>query len=283
MSSDAQHVVKRFVQNYVKGQQVTVVAGHDESEDCLLTLDRDLTAISLQKGRSISLSEVCQICVGFDAEEQGVDLPIDELSVAFLLNDGRDVAFRFRDIEHRDTFAICMSIFVDKLRGDSNGEDVEGPLGSDEEVHYRNSEHDANMSLSPASSDGADAKMVVKRFVRKYVKGQQVTILNVNGGVSECVVTLDRKLTLLCIQRPGGLKQRRIHLQDIEEISVGTEAEDEVDLTLDENCVTLLLEDGQAVGISFGDVEERDTFALCISIFVNSRRGEKIRKQSQGK
>jgi len=280
MSSEAQQVVSKFVQQYVKGQQITVVAGHDDEEDCLVTLDRELTALSLQKGRLISLSEVCQIYVGFDAEEQGVSLPTDELSVTFLLDDGRDVAFRFLDIECRDTFAICMSMFVDKIRGNGNGEDAESPAISDEEVDGQKSEHVTKASLSPTSSDEGSAKMLVKRFVRKYVKGQQLAILNVNGGMTECMVTLNRKLTLLSIQRPGGSKQRCIHLQDIEEISVGTEAEDEVDLILDENCVTLLLEDGQGIGFSFGDMEERDIFAFCISIFVNSRRGEKIRRQS---
>lgn len=273
------------MQGFVKGRQITVVAGHGEEEDCLLTLNRELTSLSLQKRRSVPLSEVCQICVGFDAEDQGVDLPIDELSVSFLLNDGRHVAFRFLDVEDRDTFAICMSMFVDKVRGNSVGEDVHGesPRSADEDSDCQKTDHTGSTSACSTPSEGADAKTVVKQFVKSYVKGQHVDILSVNGGTTLCIATLDRKLAMLSIQRPGGSKQRHIPLQDIEEISIGTEAEDEVDLPLDDNCVTLLLEDGQGLGFRFRDAEDRDTFALCISMFVNSRRGEKVRKQREGR
>jgi len=269
------------VQTFVKGQRIKVVAGHDEEEDCLITLDRKLTMLSLQKGRSISLSNVEQICVGLDAEDEGVDLPIDDLCVTFLLNDGRDVAFRFLDVEERDTFAICMSMFVDKLHGRAL-EDREQP-SSDDEVDCQKTEQTASTSASSTPSTPADAKTVVKHFVRSYVKGQQVAIVSAHGGTTGCVMTLDRKLTTLSIQRPGGSKKRHIPLDVVEEISIGTEAEDEVDLPLDENCVTLLLEDGQGLGVSFDNVEERDTFSLCISMFVNSRRAERSRKQLEGR
>jgi len=277
MTCDAQQVVKQFVQSFVKGRQIRVVAGYEEEEDCLITLDRKLTAMSLQKGRLILLSKVDQICVGLDAKEQGVDLPIDELCVTFLLDDGRDVAFRFLDMEERDTFAICISMFVDKLRGNSAGEDTEYSNDADEEMDCQKTEQ------AVSCAGGGDAKAVVKQFVKSYVKGQQVAILSTNGGITKCIATLDRKLTTLSIQRPGGSKKRHIPLEAIEEIAIGTEAEDEVDLPLDDNCVTLLLEDGQGVGVSFCNVEERDTFALCISMFVNSRRGEKSRKQFEGR
>lgn len=283
MACNAQQVVKQFVQSFVKGRQIRVVAGYEEEEDCLITIDRQLTALSLQKGRFILLSKVEQICVGLDAEEQVVDLPIDELCVTFLFEDGRDVAFRFLNMEERDTFAICISMFVDKLRGSSAGEDTEHLDNDDEEMDCQKTEHTASTSVSSTPPSGANAKTVVKQFVQRYVKGQQVAILSTNGGTTECIATLDRKLTSLSIQRPGGSKKRHIPLEAVEEISIGTEAEDEVDLPLDDNCVTLLLEDGQGVGVSFSNVEERDTFALCISMFVNSRRGERSRKHFEGK
>lgn len=280
---DAQQVVKKFVRTYVKGRHHVVVAGHNEEEDCLLTLDRKLTALSLQQGRSIPLLEVCQICVGLDAEEHGVNLPLDEMCVTFLLNDGRDVAFRFLDTEERDTFAICISMFVDKLRGNSASEDLYGPSSGDEEGVCQKTEHAESTSPPFTQSNGSSAKEVVKAFVKSYVKGHHVTILSVHGGMTECIATLDRKLTLLAIKRSGASKQRHIPLETIEEIVIGTEAEDEVDLELDDNCVSLLLEDGSAVGFSFSNVEERDTFALCISMFVNSRRGERTRRDNEGR
>jgi len=135
-------------------------------------------------------------------------------------------------------------------------------------------------SITP---DVGQAQFVVKRFVRSLVKGQEVSVLAVNGGVAECVASLDRKLTTLSLQRSGkkDSKKRGIPLEDVVEISVGDAAKEDVDLALDEMCVTLMLEDGSAVGFRFSDAEARDTFALCVSMFVEGRRGEVQKKRRE--
>mmetsp|Transcript_29395 Transcript_29395/g.83675 ORF Transcript_29395/g.83675 Transcript_29395/m.83675 type:complete len:126 (+) Transcript_29395:613-990(+) len=74
-------------------------------------------------------------------------------------------------------------------------------------------------------------------------------------------------------------KKRTVPLEDIREVLVGEDASDEVDLPVDGQCVTLLLSDGSAVGFRFDDIEERDTFALCISMFVDGRKGEINRRR----
>lgn len=149
---------------------------------------------------------------------------------------------------------------------------------------------DAGISAAASDSTAASitpdvgqAQLVVKGFVRSLVKGQQVTVLAVNGGVAECVASLDRKLTTLSLQRAGkkDSKKRGIPLEDVVEICVGAEACEDVELPLDERCVTLMLEDGNAVGFRFEDAEERDTFALCLSMFVDGRRGEVQRKRKE--
>lgn len=65
-----------------------------------------------------------------------------------------------------------------------------------------------------------------------------------------------------------------IPFENVSEICVGTDAADEVEFAVDENSVTLILDDGQAIGFGFDNSEEREAFALCLSMFVEGRRNE---------
>eukprot|EP00747_Dinoflagellata_sp_TGD_P181678 gnl/TRDRNA2_/TRDRNA2_35594_c0_seq1.p1 gnl/TRDRNA2_/TRDRNA2_35594_c0~~gnl/TRDRNA2_/TRDRNA2_35594_c0_seq1.p1 ORF type:complete len:221 (+),score=54.11 gnl/TRDRNA2_/TRDRNA2_35594_c0_seq1:99-761(+) len=136
-------------------------------------------------------------------------------------------------------------------------------------------------SSTPDISQVNGAQQVVKAFVRSFVKGRNLRVLSTNkDGGTTCTAFLDRQLTTFALQRSGkkDAKKRCIPLENICEISVGAEAAEDVELPLDEFCVTLFLEDGQAIGFRFEDNEERDTFALCLSMFVDGRRGEVKRK-----
>jgi len=158
-----------------------------------------------------------------------------------------------------------------------------GRQSDDSSCDGRTDQSSAATSTSTAASTAPDmgkAQAVVKTFVRTYVKGQKISVLTVSGDTTECIATLDRRLTTLSLQRSAkkDAKKRGILLAEINQVCMGQEAGDEIDLPLDENCVTLLLEDGNAVGFRFEDVEERDTFALCLSMFVDGRRTELERK-----
>lgn len=149
-------------------------------------------------------------------------------------------------------------------------------------------QYSAAASDSTAASTTPDmgkAQHVVKNFVRTFVKGRSVSVLTVNGSTTECIASLDRKLTTLSLQRSGkkDAKKRGVPLHSITEVCVGLEAGDEIDLPLDDLCVTLLLEDGNAVGFKLNDIEDRDTFALCLSMFIDGRRGEMERKAKKEK
>mmetsp|Transcript_97095 Transcript_97095/g.274450 ORF Transcript_97095/g.274450 Transcript_97095/m.274450 type:complete len:295 (+) Transcript_97095:114-998(+) len=150
--------------------------------------------------------------------------------------------------------------------GDSepqNGSDLSSAAASDS-------------TAATAVPDIGQAQLAVKNFVRTYVKGRDMSVLSLNGGIAMCHASLDRKLSTLSLQRCGkkDAKKRGIPLEDINEICIGEEAGDDVELAVDGMCVTLLLQDGQAVGFRFDDIEERDTFALCLSMFVDARRSE---------
>jgi len=128
-----------------------------------------------------------------------------------------------------------------------------------------------------------DAQVVVKAFVRGMVKGRPMNVLSQNGGTAECTVFLDRKLTTLSLARAGkeDSKKRAVPLQDISEIQVGAESGTEFGLPTTDLCVTLVLENGQAIAFAFEDEEKRDTFSICLSMFVDGRRTEVARREEK--
>mmetsp|Transcript_57632 Transcript_57632/g.137036 ORF Transcript_57632/g.137036 Transcript_57632/m.137036 type:complete len:253 (-) Transcript_57632:100-858(-) len=145
-----------------------------------------------------------------------------------------------------------------------------------------------------------EAQQVVRAFVQIMVnKGQVIPVRTSNGSHMECHVQLDRQLSKLTMQRvaqrrgaalgmlrksareghevsPPQLtgKKREILLRRVSEIVVGLDARDAVAIPLDEHCLTLLLMDGQAVTFHFQELVDRDTFALCLSMFIDGQRSE---------
>ncbi|CAE8604472.1 unnamed protein product, partial [Polarella glacialis] len=122
---------------------------------------------------------------------------------------------------------------------------------------------------------------VIADFTRKMVKGRSVMVLATTGSTIECIASLDRKLHFLSIQRAGkkDAKKRSIPLEEIEKVSVGTDLASESGLPLDEFCVCFMLKEGQAIAFRIEDIEERDTFALILSMFVDQRTQEVERKK----
>jgi len=149
-----------------------------------------------------------------------------------------------------------------------------GPGASDRSAHHAG---DVDGGTGATSADDvAQAQKVVKNFVKGIVKGRTIRVLSTHGGTAECIVTLDRKLTVLSIQRAGKKdgKKRGIPLERVVEICVGADIRSAIELPVDDVCVVLVLDDKQAIGFRFDDVEDRDTFALCMSMFVDGRRNE---------
>mmetsp|Transcript_79078 Transcript_79078/g.219726 ORF Transcript_79078/g.219726 Transcript_79078/m.219726 type:complete len:271 (+) Transcript_79078:117-929(+) len=144
----------------------------------------------------------------------------------------------------------------------------------------RDGQKEPSCASSSVGSNSA-AQKVIKTFVRAMVKGAELSVLTTAGGIAQCNVVLDRKLTTMTVQRAGNKdgKKRSVPLERIVQVAVGEEASGEVLLKVDDMCVTLLLEDSQAIGFRFRDIEERDTFALCLAMFVDGRRAEVERKQ----
>jgi len=139
---------------------------------------------------------------------------------------------------------------------------------------------------SGAGSSGVDimqAQLVVKNFVRSLVRGTPLTLLSVSGGLAECIVSVDRELTTLYLQRAGAhSKKRAVPLEDVFEVTVGECGGKDFNLHTDTMCVTMVLQSGQALAFQFDTEEDRDTFALCFSMFIDARRAEVPNRSGSG-
>lgn len=60
-------------------------------------------------------------------------------------------------------------------------------------------------------------------------------------------------------------QERRIQLEQIDDISVGCDAQEQLSVRVDDHCVSLLLEDGRGLTLHFEDTEQCNTFAECLS------------------
>jgi len=129
------------------------------------------------------------------------------------------------------------------------------------------------------------AHHLVKNFIQSVVKGITVTMLFPSGSpAAEGVVSLDRGLKTMYLKRIGNAtdgKRRIVPLEQIRGIIIGDDSLNDDSLPATELCVTLFLEGNaqdQTVTLEFPDLEERDTFALCLSMFVDGRRVEVERR-----
>eukprot|EP00420_Gonyaulax_spinifera_P001881 CAMPEP_0197937696 /NCGR_PEP_ID=MMETSP1439-20131203/116938_1 /TAXON_ID=66791 /ORGANISM="Gonyaulax spinifera, Strain CCMP409" /LENGTH=298 /DNA_ID=CAMNT_0043560729 /DNA_START=78 /DNA_END=974 /DNA_ORIENTATION=+ len=139
-------------------------------------------------------------------------------------------------------------------------------------------------SRASSSGDERQRKKMVERFVKGLVKGLRVSVLSVNGDLVDCLVSIDREITTISLQRASAksAKKRGIPLGQILKVCTGKEGLEDLELPVDELCATVLLADGQTVSFSFEDIQDRDTFAKCLSIFIEGQRA-RLKQKQQGK
>ncbi|CAE7646708.1 unnamed protein product [Symbiodinium pilosum] len=115
------------------------------------------------------------------------------------------------------------------------------------------------------------------------VKGRELRMLSTTGRSLLCLVTLDRDIRHISIQLAGktDAKQRFVNLKSIEQIYVGEDVADDIELPVTSFSVTLVLEEGQAIAFELNDEEERDTFAMCMQMFVDGNRKDAERRKAK--
>jgi len=114
------------------------------------------------------------------------------------------------------------------------------------------------------------AKAVVKDFVKDMVKGRKLNVMTQAGQVRTCSASLNRSLDSLSIK--VGPQKRTIKLKDVEEIHAGDERIEGVTTPLDELCATLMLASEDCITFRLNDVNDRDTFVMCLLMFCNHQK-----------
>merc|ERR1712061_95001 len=103
---------------------------------------------------------------------------------------------------------------------------------------------------------------------KSMVKGRELHVALPNGNIRAVTVSLTRSLDILKIKVSG--QTRQVRLLDIDEIVVGTETGESqacegLETPLDELSVTLALTTQECITFRMRDVEQRDTFCMCLS------------------
>mmetsp|Transcript_94775 Transcript_94775/g.271878 ORF Transcript_94775/g.271878 Transcript_94775/m.271878 type:complete len:197 (-) Transcript_94775:68-658(-) len=150
--------------------------------------------------------------------------------------------------------------------------------------HGKTYQEEADAQYLDGPPEVEKAQNVVKNFVRCLIKGLPVSLLSVHGGTADCLAFLDRRLTQLELQRTDKVdaKRRQVNLEEIAEVVVGEYGGQDFNLPTDALSVTLVLDSGQAIGFRFDNDEDRDTFALCLSMFIDGRRLDISKNIGQG-
>jgi len=106
----------------------------------------------------------------------------------------------------------------------------------------------------------------MQTFVKNMVRGKEMCILSVDGELTTCTCSFDRKLRNynLLISK----KMRSISLAWIKEVFQGVEPLG-IATPLDELCATIMLKCGEHLSFRFAHVKERECFSLCLQMVVD--------------
>merc|ERR1712224_753255 len=117
--TEAKKLVQTFTKEMVRGKPLTVVMenGRKVSAQCSLSRQLDNFKISVGgKVRKIPLVDIEEIIAGEDALQsaarEGLETPLDELSVTFALRGSSCITFRMQSVEERDTLVMCLGMFA---------------------------------------------------------------------------------------------------------------------------------------------------------------------------
>eukprot|EP00435_Cladocopium_sp_Y103_P071358 s880_g37.t1 len=158
---------------------------------------------------------------------------------------------------------------------------------------------EAPHETSTTVGGSSPARDLVRKFVRDMVQGKAARIPPVPGCLANflniqviwcqawpdvcaqpVIVSLDKRMKKLCV-RSSDLSaevsmQLAVPLTSIASIAFGCCNPGEGRLMSTELSVTIFLDEGYgpSIVLEFRDLEERDTFAICLSMFVDGRKVE---------
>lgn len=117
----AKQLVKDFVKTMVRGRQLSAVLPTGQVRVCFCALNRSLDKLQIRAnqkdkhGRTVPLQSISEVVVGSDksrsAVMEGLQTPLDDMSVTLVLETEECITFRLEDIESRDKLAACLTMF----------------------------------------------------------------------------------------------------------------------------------------------------------------------------
>jgi len=121
-------MIQEFVRSMVKGRQIHVMNGAGQICIVFMSLNRELDSFKIKmsrnekQGRHVSLGSIDEVLVGTDIGHseacEGLETPLDDLSVTLSLNTQECITFRMADIEARDTLAMSFMMLSENARRD---------------------------------------------------------------------------------------------------------------------------------------------------------------------
>lgn len=122
----AKNIIKEFVRTMVKGKQIHVVLPNGNIRVCFVALSRKLDTLKIKanekdkQSRNIALADIEEIVVGQDTGQsgafEGLETPLDEMSVTLALQSSECITFRMPDPDSRDTLVMCLTMFANEAR-----------------------------------------------------------------------------------------------------------------------------------------------------------------------
>lgn len=122
----AKQLVKDFVKTMVRGRQLMAMLPSGQVRPCFCALNRSLDKLQIRAnerdrhGRTVALASIAEIVVGSDksasAGTEGLETPLDDLSLTLVLDTDECITFRLEDLESRDKLAACLTMFSGQAR-----------------------------------------------------------------------------------------------------------------------------------------------------------------------
>jgi hypothetical protein len=130
----AKQLVKDFVKTMVRGRQFSAVLPTGQVRPCFCALNRQLDRLQIRaketdkQGRTVELKNIAEIVVGSDKmaceATEGLETPLDDLSVTLVLESDECITFRMEDVESRDKLAACLTMFSGQARTRKDSSEV---------------------------------------------------------------------------------------------------------------------------------------------------------------
>jgi len=106
-------LMKKFVQEMIRGKDYQVVVENGQTSPCKLSLTPNLQYLQLEAAgvkHDIPLRNIKDICPGKLLENRFTPIQLDELCNTLVLRNNECVTFRLSDLQERDDFTKCVKV-----------------------------------------------------------------------------------------------------------------------------------------------------------------------------